>query len=242
MRILGLSYAIFGYLAFGLVSLYFVAFCADQWVPLTVDRGRSSSWPQALSIDAMLLAFFGLQHSVMAREGFKNRLQQFLPKGLERSTYVWASSLALALLVWQWRPLPAVLWEAQSQAVILAHWTLFVTGWSIVLHTSFSFDHWYLFGVRQAWAWFTDTEWAPPPFELPFHYRLVRHPIYTGFLLGTWFTPLFTVGHLVLAAGLGETLWRGLREVPDCSACPHPGPQGLWRAQARAAADIGGFL
>lgn len=194
----GIIYAIF-FATF----LYLIGFTAAlPQLPRTVDRGPFAPVPIALAIDVALIALFGVQHSVMARPAFKARWTRIVPPALERSVYVLFASLALILLFAFWRPLPAVLWSVENPALRIMLWALFGAGWGIVLLSTFLINHFELFGLHQVWLHLRGRHAAAPTFRTPFLYRLVRHPLYSGFFLAFWSTPTMTVGHLVLALGL----------------------------------------
>jgi protein-S-isoprenylcysteine O-methyltransferase Ste14 len=198
-----LFYGAFSYLAFVAVFLYGVGFLADIVVPRTVDHGGpTAGTATAAAIDALLLAVFAVQHSVMARPGFKRRWTTLVPRHVERSTYVLVASAALALAFWQWRPIPAVVWDVPAPAARVLLWTLFALGWIWVLAMSFAIDHFDLFGLRQVAHHLRGLADRPPSFAVPFPHRLVRHPMTLGFFPAFLAAPTMTVGHL-LFAGLG---------------------------------------
>lgn len=203
-RAFGFAYGLVVYALFLAVFLYLIAFVGDFLVPRTVDSGPSSSLGIALAVNLGLLLLFGVQHSVMARQGFKERWTQIVPWHLERSTYVLASTLAIALLMWGWRPIPEVVWSVGHPVGEAVLWGLFVLGGAIVLLSTFLIDHFRLFGLKQAWRHLRGEELEPPEFQKPGLYRFVRHPLYLGFLLAFWATPDMTVGHLLFA-----TVWTG---------------------------------
>jgi methanethiol S-methyltransferase len=209
-RIIYLLFGIVAYAIFFVTFLYLVAFVGAlpgapitvDWrgSPLTIDPG--SGLPAAIAIDLALIALFGVQHSVMARPGFKARWTRIVPGPIERSTYVLAASLVLILLFLLWRPIPDTIWRVENGAVAAILWVLFALGWLTVLISTFLISHFELFGLFQVWGHARGARPAPPVFRQPFFYRHVRHPIYSGFLLAFWSTPHMTAGHLLLAAGI----------------------------------------
>jgi protein-S-isoprenylcysteine O-methyltransferase Ste14 len=200
-------YVLFGaiaYLIFLATFLYLVAFVgAFPIVPHTVDGGGPSTGPlPAVIIDIALIALFGIQHSVMARPAFKARWTQIVPEPIERSVYVLLASAALIVMFAFWHPIPVTLWQVTSGpgvAIILA---LFALGWLIVLLSTFLISHFELFGLKQVWGHLRGHDAVEPTFRTPFFYRLIRHPLYSGFILAFWATPHMTAGHLLLAAGM----------------------------------------
>ena len=198
-RILTLGYGAASYAVFLVTFLYAIGFLGNVVVPKTLDSPAEGPWLTALAIDLALLSLFAVQHSVMARPGFKSLLTRVISPAVERSTYVLASSLALLLLFWQWRPLGGVIWDVQQpagRAVLLAG---FAFGWALVLLTTFVINHFDLFGLRQTWRAFRGRRQEPLRFVTPFLYRMVRHPLYVGWLFAFWSTPTMTATHLLFA-------------------------------------------
>ena len=154
----------------------------------------------AIAIDIALLSVFALQHSVMARRWFKTWLTQYVPDVIERSTYVLCASLALLLMFWQWRPLGGVVWLVEHPVARLAMWSAFACGWALVLAVTWLISHFDLFGLRQVWLFLLGKPYAKVTFATPGPYRVVRHPLYFGFLIGFWMTPTMTTAHLLFAA------------------------------------------
>jgi protein-S-isoprenylcysteine O-methyltransferase Ste14 len=213
VRILYLLFALAAYALFFGTFLYLIAFVGNcPWVPMTVDRGGMLG-PVGLAviINLALIALFGLQHSVMARSGFKRAWTRIVPRPLERSVYVAAASLALILLFLFWRPIPGVIWSVESQTGTVLLWALFGLGWTIVLVSTFLISHFELFGLAQAWGYARGAaEPAPPVLRTPLFYRHVRHPLYSGFFLAFWATPQMSAGHLLLAAGVSIYMLIGI--------------------------------
>ncbi len=176
-----------------------LAFVGDMFILKTIDRGGEAPIGEAVVIDSLLLGLFAVQHSGMARKTFKRWLTAFLPPAAERSTYVLASALLLLLLIWQWRPIPAVVWAVSSEPVYSLLMALFWLGWIILFASTWMIDHFDLFGLKQVYNHWRNSQAADPAFATPFFYRFVRHPIYSGLLLAFWSTPRMTVGHMLFA-------------------------------------------
>lgn len=217
-RISALVFSIVCYGAFLLVFLYLLAFLGNlQATPLadafpairtlvskSIDIGRDmGSLTSALLVDVGLIALFGVQHSVMARPGFKRVWTRVVPKELERSLYVLIASAVLALLIWQWRPIPTpVLWHADSTWGVAIAWSIMAIGVLVLLWATFLIDHFELFGLRQTWSTLRGAEIRGPAFVTPYLYKVVRHPLYVGWLLIFWGAPTMTAGHLLFSAGM----------------------------------------
>ena len=197
-RTLGLIYGVLAYAFFFLVFLYALAFVGDFPVPRTIDHGHSTATVKALVVDVILLGLFALQHSVMARPAFKAWWTKIVPQPIERSTYVLASTLVLALLCWQWRPIPRVVWSLGGTGALVMQ-AIFWLGWAVVLVSTFLISHFELFGLSQVWSNFQRKAASPQAFRTPLLYGFVRHPIYLGFVLAFWATPTMTRGHLLFA-------------------------------------------
>lgn len=201
-RTLSLVYGILAYLLFLVVFAYSIGFVGDFLVPRTIDTGPSAALGVALAIDLGLLALFAVQHSGMARQGFKERWTRIVPRHVERSTYVLAATVTLAVVMWLWRPIPATIWSIEHPVAVAVLEGLFWAGWGIVLLSTFLIDHFDLFGLKQVWAHFRGEEPSAPEFQTPGLYRYVRHPLYLGFLMAFWATPHMTAGHLLFAGGV----------------------------------------
>ena len=198
-RILFFLYGVTAYLIFLATFLYAIAFVGGFAVPTQLDGALQTSLPRALAIDCLLLTIFAVQHSVMARRWFKERWTQIVPWTIERSTYVLFASLALILLVSQWRPIGITIWSVEEPAARAVLWTLFAAGWGTVLIVTFLINHFDLFGLRQVWLPLIGRPYTRVTFRTPLPYRFVRHPLYLGFLFAFWMTPTMTLAHLVFA-------------------------------------------
>jgi protein-S-isoprenylcysteine O-methyltransferase Ste14 len=211
MAVLALLYGATAYAFFLASFLYAIGFVGNLLVPTSVDSGAVAPLGTALVIDLLLLALFALQHSVMARRGFKRWWTRIVPVSLERSTYVLAASAALALLLWQWRPIAEPLvWSVQHPAGVALLHAVFWLGFTVALASTFMIDHFELFGLRQVWSRLVGHAAPRPQFSTPGLYRHVRHPLYLGLLLGFWATPTMTAGHLLFAAGSTAYILLGI--------------------------------
>ena len=199
-RLFAPLYAAVVYLFFMVTFVYAIGFVGNVAVPRSVDVGPQSPLWEALAVNLALLALFAVQHSVMARRSFKRWWTQYVPWTVERSTFVLAATLALALLLWQWRPIPApIVWTVTDPIGVKVLWAIFGLGWVVLFVSTFLINHFELFGLQQALGAFTGQPWKPQEFRTPLFYRYVRHPIYVGFLLGFWAAPVMTAGHLLFA-------------------------------------------
>lgn len=199
-RLLALLYGAICYIVFLVTFLYAIGFVAGLGVPKHIDNGTSGPFVTALLIDLALLGLFAVQHSVMARPGFKRWWTRFVPEAIERSTYVLFSSLALVVLFWLWRPLGPMLWIVDNEIARLGLYSLSALGWLMVLTGSFMINHCDLFGLKQVWQYERGAdETDTPMFVTRALYRIVRHPLMLGFLIAFWATPSMSLGHLLFA-------------------------------------------
>ena len=194
---------IFGFAAYGVflgAVLYAVGFIADLIVPKTIDSGPAGPIGEAVLINVLVLSIFAIQHSGMARQPFKRWLTQYIPAAIERSLYVLLASLSLILVFWAWRPIPTIIWQVTEPALTNALLGLSMLGWGLVLASTFLISHSELFGLRQVMLNLMKRDPEPTKFRTPALYKMVRHPIYLGFIIAFWATPVMTVGHLLFAA------------------------------------------
>jgi protein-S-isoprenylcysteine O-methyltransferase Ste14 len=198
-RILAFVYGTAAYAVFFATFLYAIGFVGNFAVPKSMDSPAEGPWSTALLIDAALLALFALQHSIMARPAFKRALTRVVSPVVERSTYVLASSLALIVLFWQWRPLGGVVWSVENEIGVALLYAGFAFGWGLVLVTTFAINHFDLFGLRQVWRHLLGQPQQGLKFVTPVLYRTVRHPLYVGWFFAFWCTPTMTVTHLFFA-------------------------------------------
>ncbi len=204
-RVFAMIYGVLVYLFFLCVTVYAIGFFSNAVAPKTIDSGKGAPLGVAVGVNAALLAVFALQHTIMARESFKRWWTRFVPAPVERSTYVLFASLSLALLFWQWRPLPTAVWEVTNASARVALWVVYGLGWALVLMATFAVSHFDLLGLRQVWLNLKGKAYTFPAFRITGLYRLARHPLMTGFLVVFWATPDMTVGHALFA--IASTLY-----------------------------------
>lgn len=198
--LLKLVYGLFAYVTFLGAFVYAIGFTANVGVPKSIDSGAQAPLAESLIVNVLLLALFAVQHSVMARKGFKRVWTRVVPRALERSTFVLIASSALILLYWQWRPITQTVWSTTDPTTVAICSAIFAIGWLLVLVSTFLINHFELFGLSQVLASTRGRSLPELEFKSPGLYRYVRHPIYLGFILAFWATPVMTIGHVVFAA------------------------------------------
>ena len=204
-------FGLLAYVFFFAMFLYLIAFVSNQVVPRSISIGPSSAPLKALLIDLFLVSLFAIQHSIMARPWFKAALEKYWPPAIERSLYVVMSSLALYLLFVFWHPIPTTVWQIENNTLRALVWGTAGIGWISVLISTFLIDHFELFGLRQIWSDWKDEPMPNQTFRQPLFYKLVRHPIYTGFLIAFWASPDMTAGHLVFSTAMTVYIFIGIR-------------------------------
>jgi len=209
-RSLVLGYGAVAYLIFLGTFLYAIGFVSQFIVPKTIDSGATGSTMRSLIVDLLLMSLFAVQHSGMARRGFKNLFARVASPALERSTYVLLASLTLILLFWQWQPITSMVWRIETTVLAQVAIAGGFLGWLIVLYSTFLISHFELFGLTQVVAHFAGRLVEPIKFKTPGLYRLIRHPIYLGFIVAFWSTPTMTFGHLLFAAVTTAYIFVGI--------------------------------
>jgi len=210
-RVLTLIYGLAAYAVFFVTFLYAIAFTGNFLVPKTIDSGQAVGLGESLIVNVLLLGIFAIQHTIMARPAFKRIITKVIPEAAERSTFVFASSLALILLYWQWRPMTASVWSLETPALRAALWAIFAIGWLLVLASTFLINHFDLFGLRQVYKNFSRQEYHHIQFVKQNLYHYLRHPIMLGFIIAFWATPDMTVGHLLFAFSTTAYIFIGIQ-------------------------------
>ena len=200
-RWLILIYGVFSYLIFLGVFVYAIAFVGNLWISKTLDSAPRMNLLSAMGINLLLLGFFAVQHSGMARQGFKRWLTRFVPEPAERSTYVLWSNIAMILLFAFWQPMGGMIWSFENFYLRMLIYGLYFAGWLLLLVSTFAICHFDLFGLRQVWLHFRGQPYKPYPFQIPYLYSIVRHPIYVGWLVIFWAAPVMSCSHFLFAIG-----------------------------------------
>jgi len=209
-RVLAFLYGLAAYALFFITILYAIGFVMGLVVPKDIDIGAPAALGEAIVVDLALMSLFAVQHSVMARKPFKVWWTQIVPKSVERSTYVLLASLCLLLLFWQWRPIPAIVWQVENPNAAAAVAAISLLGWVIVFTSTFLINHFELFGLHQVTANLAGRDMPAPRFRAPLYYKFVRHPIYLGFIIAFWAAPVMTAGHLLFAAVTTAYIFVGI--------------------------------
>jgi methanethiol S-methyltransferase len=239
-RLLALAFGAVAYGLFFACFLYLIGFLSGLVVPKTIDSGTVGSLGTALLVDTALVLLFGVQHSVMARPGFKAWWTRFVPAPIERSTYVLASSAVLVALYAWWQPIPAPVWEATGPIARGALTALFFGGVGLVLYATFLIDHFDLFGLRQVVLYFRGRSYSERHFVMPVLYRFIRHPLYLGWFITFWATPSMSAGHFVFALGMSVYILIAIPlEERDLEAL-HGESYRRWRQRTPAFVPRGG--
>jgi len=210
-RVIVMAVALICYAAFFASFVYLVGWVGGfEFMPTHVDKGLAAPPLTAALIDTGLIALFGIQHSVMARKGFKAGLTKLIPAASERSIYCLVTALVLAMIFSFWHPIEGFIWSVGNDTARMAIWGLFWLGWTILFISTWLLNHFELFGLQQAWHHLTGKTAAPSRMRTPFFYKLVRHPIYTGFFIAFWAAPDMSYGHLLAATGFTIYIMIGI--------------------------------
>jgi len=210
LKLVAFLFGAAAYLTSLVTILYAIGFVSDIAVPKAIDTGEKSPFSEALAINLALMSLFAVQHSVMARKGFKQWWTQFIPKPIERSTYVLFASLTLLLLFGQWRPMPATIWRIEGHEMALSIAVLSLVGWVIVFTSTFRINHFELFGSHQVIHNLSGKKMPSPIFRTPLLDNFVRHPIYLGFIIAFWAAPSMSARHLLFAVVTTAYIFVGI--------------------------------
>jgi methanethiol S-methyltransferase len=233
-RFAALTYGAICYALFFATFLYLIAFLGDAFVPKTIDTGSAADLGRAFLVDTLLVALFGLQHSVMARPRFKAWVTRFVPQPMERATYVLASSVALIALFRFWQPIDATVWHVSNEIARAAIYTLYVGGVGLVLYSTFLIDHFDLFGLRQVFLAFRNVSYTEKHFATPTLYRVIRHPLYLGWFIVFWAAPTMSAGHFLFTIGMTAYILLAIPYEERDLAQALGEPYAKWRAATPA--------
>lgn len=198
-KIISYIYGAIAYLIFLIAFLYAIGFVGNFMVPKSIDSGTEAPFWTGLLVNTLLLSIFAIQHSLMARPAFKRWITSFISQTIERSTYVLLSSLALLLIYWQWQPINTIMWKTENETIAVILTGVFFFGWIVTFLSTFIINHFELFGLKQIFDQEKNKLIENPKFRAKFLYKIVRHPIMSGFIIAFWATPLMTVGHLIFS-------------------------------------------
>jgi protein-S-isoprenylcysteine O-methyltransferase Ste14 len=190
------------YLLFLVTFIYLIGFVQAIWVPKNIDTGIVKKIIPSLAINLALMTLFGVQHSIMARKSYKAWISKVLPVPIERSIYVFWASLILIILMYCWQPIPFVIWNVNGTLIGYVLQILGFFGWGLVLVSTFMINHFDLFGLRQAYIHMRNERYESLKFRTPIMYKIIRHPLYLGFMFAFWSTPIMTAGHLLFAMSM----------------------------------------
>lgn len=219
LSVLRFSFAVAVYLLFFATFLYLIAFVGGVFVPKTVDSGTAGDLSLSVIVNLALIALFGVQHSVMARQGFKAWITAIIHPAIERTVYVLMTLLVLWAMFSLWQPIPTVVWSVEADWAVYTLWGLFLIGWTIAFISTWLLNHFELFGLQQVWLDLTGRALAAQQFRDPLFYKVSRHPLYLGMLIGIWAIPTMTMGHLLFAAGMSIYVLIAIRyEERDLTA------------------------
>ncbi|MBL4744296.1 MAG: hypothetical protein JKX87_06650 [Cycloclasticus sp.] len=210
MRAVVMLYGVVSYFLFFGVFVYFMGFVGDVFVPKSISTVPEAYSDNALMINIGLMLMWGIQHSVMARGWFKDMIASVVPHHVERSTYVLASAIVLAVLMCCWQPMEGIIWQVENPMLVNVLWGFFGLGWVLVFVATFLTDHFDLFGLRQTWLHFVKKTYTDVVFTEIFFYRWIRHPMMLGLFIAFWSLPTMTVGHLVFSIGMSIYVLMGI--------------------------------
>ena len=210
MRAIVMLYSVVSYFLFFGTFVYFIGFVGDVFVPKSISSDVMTDATTALFINVGLMLMWGVQHSVMARSWFKEAIAHIVPHHTERSTYVLASAIVLAILMFYWQPMGGIIWQVSNPQVQQVLWSFFALGWVLIFVSTFLTDHFDLFGLRQGWLYFVKKTYTPVKFTEYLFYRWIRHPMMLGLLIAFWSIPTMTVGHLVFSIGMSIYVLVGI--------------------------------